>query len=226
MKTYFDKMTTIDFAKQIQSRPYMFFKKGISLSNLQNMLWVYNLNSNFENEVPFQYFNYWVKNKLNKFGSNMDWATAILEYCEHNEEKGFWMFYELLNEFESLSPISMYSIDINPVHFSFYYSQNNRNKSSRIIGQENNFILEPAAYHIKVFEFDYCFHSYHFDYEWAIKENNQSKYHQHFDNVDDFINKYRMQYGEMKWVKLTGREVRIEFKNTIDHCRNKNENII
>ena len=223
----FAKLSVIEFAQQIRTHSSMYFGKDIKLSLLESMLWGFNLNSQKESVIPFQYFNYWTKNKLNKFGSKYNWTVAIIESCENDEEKAFWKFYELLDEFISLKPKNLFIAELTSDSFAFYYSKDNKNKQHRIIGEDNRFILDPAPYLVKLFEFDYCVHSYHFDYYWLVDEYNKNIYYNHFDTIKKCKTVYKDKFNISEWTTVTeGNEIQREFEKTILNCRNRRQNII
>jgi len=222
----FDNLSVIDFAQQIRTGPSAYFRKDIKLSQLENILWGFNLNSQKESIIPFQYFNYWTKRKLNKFGSKYNWMVAILESCNNDEEKAFWKFYELLDEFVVTKPKNLIISELSADNFAFYYSGDNKNKQYRIIGNDNRYILDPAPYHIKLFEFDYCVHSYHFDYYWLIDEYDKNIYYNHFEDLTKCKAFYADRFNITQWTTLDPGDVELNFIKTIDNCRNRRQNII
>lgn len=205
----------------------MYFGKEIKLSLLESMLWGFNLNSQKESVIPFQYFNYWTKKKLNKFGSKYNWTVAILESCDNDEEKAFWKFYELLDEFITLRPKNLFIAELTSDNFAFYYSADNKNKQYRIIGEDNRYVLEPAPYLIKLFEFDYCVHSYHFDYYWLVEDYDKHIYYNHFDTINKCKTVYNEKFNISAWTVIKeDSAILTEFEKTILHCRNRRQNII
>jgi len=222
----FKNLSVIDFAQQVRQSPGMYFGKDVSLSNLENMLWGFNLNSEKESIVPFQYFNYWTKHKLNKFGSTYNWAVAIKETCDGNEEKAFWKFFELLDEFVLLKPNALLTAELNSDNLAFYYSKDNTNKQHRIIGTDNRFILDPAPYHVRLFEFDYCVHSYHFDYFWLVEEYDKNIYYNHFESIQVCKAIYKGKFNISIWTEPNLNEVQNLYQQTIGKCRNRRYNII
>ena len=222
----FKNLSVVDLAQQIRTRPSMYFGNDIKLSNLDNMLWGFNLNSQKESVIPFQYFNYWTKLKLNKFGSKYNWTVAILETCDHDEEKAFWKFYELLDEFIALKPKNLLVAELSADNFAFYYSIDNKNKQHRIIGKDNRYILDPAPYHIKLFEFDYCVHSYHFDYYWLVGEYDKNIYYDHFESLTKSKEIYKDKFNITQWTTIDSIDIQNNFITTINQCKNRRQNII
>ena len=219
-----ENTSVIEFAQQIRKRPSMYFGQEITLSNLEYMLYGFGLNAQKESMVPFQYFNYWVKFKLNKYGSTYNWKVAILEYCDGNQEKGFWKFYELLDEFIELRPQKISVANLYDDNFSFYYSEKNKNKSHRIVGDDNKFILTPAPYQIKLVDFGYCVHSYHYDYQYRVNEYQYGLYSSHFDNLEEAVREYQNQFGVLRWDGVD--DMMTEYQLIINYCRNRRQNII
>jgi len=226
MRIDFENLSVIGFALHIRTVYQMYFGKDIKLSNLDNLLYGFNLNSKKESVVPFQYFNYWTKLKLNKFGSKYNWTVAILETCNNDEELAFWKFYELLDEFILLKPNRLFIAELTSDNLAFYYSKSNNNKQHRIIGTDNRYILDPAPYHIKLFEFDYCIHSYHFDYFWVVDEYDKNIYYNHFDNIVECQNTYKEKFNISEWLMADSTNIDIEFETTRNNCRNRRQNII
>lgn len=224
--TNFENLSVIDFAQQIRERPSMYFGNEIKITHLENMLWGFKLNSKKESAVPFQYFNYWVKLKLNKFGSIYNWKVAILEICNQDEQLAFWKFYELLDEFILLTPKKLFVADLSADNLSYYYSKDNTHKDYRIIGADNRYVLDPAPYRIKLFEFDYCVHSYHFDYFFVIDEYDKNIYYDHFDKIAKCKKTYKDKFNISKWQTIEGDLLNDEFKATTVNCRNRWHNII
>lgn len=222
----FENLSVIDFAQQIRARLGMYFGKEVKLTLLENMLWGFNLNSQKESTIPFQYFNYWTKKKLNKFGSKYNWAVAIIESCNNDDEKAFWKFYELLDEFSALKPKNLFFAELSADNFAFYYSKDNQNKQHRIIGNDNRYILDPAPYHVKLFEFDYCVHSYHFDYFWLVDEYDKNIYYNHFDDINKCKDIYKCKFNIKEWTAIGKDSIQSEFDKTILKCRNRRQNVI
>jgi hypothetical protein len=226
MNSDISNLSVIEFAWHIKKRYSMYFAKDVKLTLLFNLLWGFNLNSQKESAVPFQYFNYWAKKKLDKLGPAYDWMTAILESCNNNDEKAFWKFYELLDEFTALKPKSLLTSELTTESFAFYYSIQNKNKQYRIIGEDNRYVLDPAPYHIKLFEFDYCIHSYHFDFYWLVEEYDKNIYYGHFDDLEKCKEMYKDRFNVNDWRVVSEAEIKNEFAKTISVSRNRRKNII
>jgi len=220
MSIRFDKLSTLEFAKSIGQRPGMYFGAQITLTSLEYLLFGFDLKTNVESLPPFQYFNNWVKHKLNKFGSNYNWKVAILGACNNDEKLAFDKFYELLDEFFMLKPKSITSTLLTEDNFEFYYNKGNSNKSYRLIGTDNKRILQPSPYQIKLVEFDYCTHSYHYDYYFVVGDKDKGNYHQQFDSLIQSKKIYKGKYGELKWQKTDNINLETEFKLIIDNCEN------
>jgi hypothetical protein len=220
MNIKFDNLSTVEFAKTIGRRPGMYFGNQNTITGLEFLLHGFDQNTNVQSLPPFHYFNYWTKKKLNKFGSTYTWRVAILETCKNDERLAFEKFYELLDEFLLLKPISITKTFLTEDNFSFYYNKDNSNKNRRIIGVDNKYILDPAPYEIKLVEFDYCTHSYHYDYYFVVGESNKGKYYQQFDNLIDSKKTYDERFGGLEWQNIQIDNVHIEFKLLIDNCEN------
>ncbi|HUM53183.1 MAG TPA: hypothetical protein PK431_15260 [Chitinophagales bacterium] len=207
-----NNLSTAEFAKFIGRRPHMFFGNEITITNLEYSLLGFDLNTNVESLPPFHYFNYWIKQKLNKFGSTYNWKVAILETYNNDEKLAFDKFYELLDEFLLLKPKSIITTFLSEDNFAFYYSKENTHKNRRIIGADNKYILQPAPYQIKLVEFDYCIHSYHYDYYFVVGESNKGKYYQEFDNLIKSKKIYFDMFGELEWQNSDNNNIENEFK--------------
>ncbi len=221
-----ENLSTIEIAQIIRKRPQMFFGENVKLTLLANLLWGFNTNSQKESDVPFQYFNHWTKIKLKKFGQSNNWALAILACCENDEEKAFWKFYELLDEFTGLTPKQLFIAELTPENLDFYYSLNNTHKQYRIIGVENRYIVDPAPYHVKLFEFNYCVHSYHFDYYWVVGEYEKCTYYNHFESINKCQQIYKDQFNITKWITVDQNLILNSYQETINNCRNRRQNVI
>jgi hypothetical protein len=161
---------------------------------------------------------------LDKYGPIYNWKVAILEYCDGNQEKGFWKFYELLDEFVLLKPRKISITNLYDENFSFYYSENNRNKSYRIFGADNKFILDPAPYQIKLVDFGYCVHSYHYDYYYKVNEYKYGLYSSHFGSIEEAVIAYQNKFGNLQWDYVD--DIITEYQLITNFCRNRRQNII
>ena len=217
----YDNLSTVEFAKAIGQRPGMFFGNNISLTSLEFLLFGFDTNTKNKSVPPFFYFNFWAKQKLKKFGSIYNWKIAILETCNNDEKSAFNKFYELLDEFISLRPKRIAATFLTEDNFAIYFNKDNTHKNHKIIGTANQYILDPAPYGIKIIEFDYCTHSYHHDYYFAIGESNKSTYYQQFDSFDDCLNTYNKKYGKLEWHALPIENIDSEFKLLIENCDNR-----
>ena len=212
--------TTIEFAQFIEKRPGMFLGDQITLTNLWNMLLGFDVNS-AESVPPFHYFNYWTKQKLKKFGAGYNWRNAILESNESDEKKAFDNFFELLDEFLTIKPKSINSALLSEENFEFYYNRKNNKKSRRIIGNTmDSTILYPAPYEIKLIEFDYCTHAYHYDFYYVVGDYNKGKYYQEFDNLNSSKETYSEKFGELIWSETDNENVEKEFKLIVENINN------
>lgn len=209
--------TTIEFARFIGNRPSMFFGNQISLTNLWNMLLGFDVNS-VESVPPFDYFNFWVTQKLNKFGNGYNWKIAILETYDSDERKSFDNFFELLEEFILIKPKSISTVLLTDENFSFYYYKDNKKKNFRIFGSIENIddtILFPAPYKIKIVEFDYCTHSYHYDFHFVVGDYDKGRYYQRFDSLKSSKKTYKQKFGKLEWSEIDPNNIEFEFKSII-----------
>ena len=212
--------TTIEFAKFIEKRPGMFLGDEITLTNLWNMLLGFDVNST-ESVPPFHYFNYWIKQKLKKFGAGYNWRNAILEANESDEKQAFNNFFELLDEFLTLKPKSINSVLLTEENLAFYYNKDNNNKSRRITGDTiDSTILYPAPYQIKLVEFDYCTHAYHYDFYYVVGDYDKGKYYQEFDNLNSSKETYSKKFGELKWSETDNGNIEKEFRLIVENINN------
>jgi hypothetical protein len=220
MKIKLEDLTTIEFAKFIEKRPGMFFGNQISLTNLGYKILGFDTNSNVESVPPFHYFNFWVKQKLNKLGAGYNWKNAILETYDSNERLSFDKFYELLEEFLFLKPKSIITTFLTEENFAFYYNTDNKNKSRRIIGdikKMDTAILYPAPYQIKLVEFDYCIHAYHYDFHFVVGDYDKGKHYQEFDSLKSSKKTYEEKFGKLEWSKIDIGNIENEFKSIVEN---------
>jgi hypothetical protein len=218
MSIKFDKISTVEFAKIIGQRPGMFFGNQITITALEFSLLGFDLNTTVQSLPPFHYFNYWIKQRLNKFGATYNWKIAILETCNNDEKLAFDKIFELLDEFLLLKPKSIVTTILTEDNFAFYYNKDNTHKNRRIIGVDNKYVLDPAPYAIKLVEFDYGTHSYHFDFFYAIGESNKGKYYQQFNSLTDSKETYKEKFGGLEWHNISSGNVDSEFKLLVDNC--------
>ncbi|MFD2915482.1 hypothetical protein [Psychroserpens luteus] len=212
--------STIEFAKFIEKRPGMFLGDQITLTNLWNMLLGFDVNST-ESIPPFHYFNYWTKKKLNKLGGGYSWRNAILEVNNSDEKQAFDNFFELLDEFLTLKPKSINSVLLTEENFTFYYNKENNNKSRRIIGDTmDSAILYPAPYQIKLVEFDYGTHAYHYNFYYVVGEYDKGKYSQEFDDLNSSKETYSKKFGKLKWTETDYGNIENEFKLIVENINN------
>ncbi|GAA4272979.1 hypothetical protein U6A24_06855 [Aquimarina gracilis] len=212
--------STIEFAKFIEKRPGMFLGDQITLTNLWNMLLGFDVNST-ESIPPFHYFNYWTKKKLNKLGGGYSWRNAILEANNSNERQAFDNFFELLDEFLTLKPKSINSVLLTEENFTFYYNKENNNKSRRIIGDTmDSAILCPAPYQIKLVEFDYCTHAYHYNFYYVVGEYDKGKYSQEFDDLNSSKETYSKKFGKLEWTETDYMDIENEFQLIVENANN------
>lgn len=220
MNIQFDNLSTAEFAKLVGLRRGMFFGNQITLTGLEFLILGFDFNAKVQSLPPFHYFNYWTKQKLNKFGATYNWKVAILEACNNDEKLAFDKFFELLGEFLLLKPKSITTTFLTEDNFAFYYNKDNIHKNRRIIGDENKYVLDPAPYEIKLVEFDYGTHSYHFDFYFTVGESNKGKYYQQFDSLSDSKKTYKEKFGGLEWHNTSSSNVDSEFKLLVDNCNN------
>jgi hypothetical protein len=220
MNIKFDKISTIDFSKIIGQRPGMYFGNQNTITGLEFLLHGFDQNTNVRSLPPFHYFNYWIKQKLNKFGATYNWKVAILETCSNDEKLAFDKFFELLDEFLLLKPKSITTTFLTEDNFAFYYNKENSHKNRRIIGADNKYVLDPAPYEIRLVEFDYATHSYHFDFYFTVGESSKGKYYQQFDSLTESKKTYKEKFGGLEWHNISSGIVDSEFKLLVDNCDN------
>jgi hypothetical protein len=201
--------------QEIKKRPKMFFE-NLSLTDLDLFISGYNMNSKAAETRPFSYFNIWVKQKFKMFGPQMNWKRAILEEYKNDEEKSFWSFFDLLDEFHKLKPTNIYTTKLTPDHFASYYSKDNKKPSTSHGGEV--FFINPAPYFIKVVEFDYQTHAYHFDFFYAINETLSGHYDQGHDSIKDCFEYYKDMYGELVWQEVLQDELIPEYELIMFNC--------
>ena len=83
-------------------------------------------------------------------------------------------------------------------------------------------ILYPAPYQIKLIEFEYCTHAYHYDFYYVIGEYDKGKYYQEFDDLKLSKETYSKKFGELQWLKIDTENIETEFKLTVENINNYN----
>ena len=95
-----------------------------------------------------------------------------------------------------------------------------KKKNYTIYGDKNIYVLHPAPYQIKVIEFDYSVHSYHFDFYHVVYESESGMYQGHFDSFDLCQSYYQKKFGPLEWIE-TDEYTSVEYKKIIDNCGNR-----
>jgi hypothetical protein len=217
MEYKLDNLSVVEFAQFIRLRHGMFFRNSIKITDLENLINGYIINAKKDSLPPFHYFNRWVKEKLKKFGSTINWRTAIQEICNNDEEKAFWKFFELLDEFAVIKPLGIYVASLSKDNFSFYYCTNYE-KPSRFVDTENKHIIYPAPYKIKIIEFDYATHSYYYDFNYVVLDSDLGRYNQCHESVQSCFELYKKEFGELVWDKIPYEQLMDEFKLITETC--------
>ena len=216
-----DNLSIFDLAQQIKKRPQMYLGETVGFTNLVNLINGYSFHKTTSGNPPFEYFNVWVKKKFDKWGSNKHWTNVILQENKNNEEKAFRNFFELLEEFNQIKPLNIFSTNLTEDNFALYYSKDNR-KGGRLVGSEGRLVIDPAPYHIKVVQFDYCTHSYHFDFNYAVLESVHGKHEQSFHLLDKCFQFYIAKYGDLRWGEIPKNQTDTEFQLITQNCDHGN----
>lgn len=210
-----ETLSIIELAQLIRQRPGMYFGDNITLTGLQNLLFGFSLNSTLKDVPPFEYFNHWANQKLGVLGSAIHWRHSIIENCNKDELKAFWKFYELLDEFILIKPIEIHEADLTIDNFSFYYSSE-KGRPHRCINSSFKKIIEPAPYHIKLVEFDFCIFPYFYDFNFVIGEIEKgSLYYKQFDKIEDCLEELNQMYGKLKWTKRQKDNINDDFEKIV-----------
>lgn len=217
------KLSMVDFLQNVRKHHSSILGEKTRLTDLNNLILGYSCNTTKEGNPPFLYFNVWVKQKFNKWGANMHWTKAILQECKNDEEKAFWHFFELLDQFTQLKPLNIYSCNLSEDNFAHYYSKDTR-KNSRLIGPEGTPIIHPAPYHIKAVEFDYCIHSYHFDFNYVVSESEFGWHDLSFFSLEKCFEYYTSRYDKLIWNEIPKKTISSEFDLIVENCNHKNAN--
>lgn len=220
MDNPFHNLSLYELAQKVKQRPQMFFGKELRLSELAAFLFGYGLHPVPVGDIPFEYFNRWTKHKLNTWGSNHNWVTVILKACNADEEKAFWLFFDLLEEFNAARPLSMHAVSLTEANFEFYYSRQNTYKNSRFI--ESRRIVYPAPYHIKLIEFEHGVLCYHFGMRYELKESKAGIHEATYNTLSECLSFFEKQYGSLEWMKLPDSLIAGAFSELIassDHHR-------
>jgi hypothetical protein len=219
-----DNLSIFDFAQEIKKHYRLFFEGTPRFSDLRNLISGYSINTTVYDNPPFDYFNIWIKRKFNRWGSNMDWAKAILQECDNDQEKAFWKYFDLIEEFHQIKPIKIYTVNLVDDDFAKFYSTN-APKTWSLIGPDNRRIVEPAPYHIKVIEFEYCIHAYHFDYYYLISKSEIGRHKQSFSNIEKCFHYYDVCFGKLNWTELPIEQVDREFELIAKNCDHGNSTL-
>ncbi|PBQ31753.1 hypothetical protein CNR22_08210 [Sphingobacteriaceae bacterium] len=216
-----DNLSIFEFAQKIKRHYRMYFEGTPRFSDLYNLIRGYSVNPATHDNPPLDYLNVWVKKKFNKWGASMDWAKAILEECDNDQEKAFWKYLDLLEEFHQIKPLKIYTTNLADEDLAKFYSTNGL-KTWSMIGPENRRLVEPAPYHIKLIEFEYCTHSYHFDYYYVVSNTDIGRHKQSFSTLKKCFQYYEACFGKLKWEELPIEKVVDEFESVAKNCDHGN----
>lgn len=72
---------------------------------------------------PFWYFNEWAIHTYGWRQSTAGWANIILEENDRDEKKALSVFFDLLDEFKTLKPISIQRLQPGSDHMDFYFTR-------------------------------------------------------------------------------------------------------
>lgn len=72
---------------------------------------------------PFWYFNEWAMRTYGWSQSTAGWANIILEENDRDEEKALLVFFDLIDEFKTLKPVSIQRLKPGAKHMDFYSTQ-------------------------------------------------------------------------------------------------------
>lgn len=73
---------------------------------------------------PFWYFHEWAMDQYGWYESTAGWKNIILKENDNDEEKSLQVFFQLIDEFKKLHPISIESAYINDENLAFHHSDN------------------------------------------------------------------------------------------------------
>lgn len=121
----------IEFVKK---RPGMYLG-DTSITSMNTFLDGYNF-ACFVNNIDnhdvyplFWYFHEWAKEKYNWYESSAGWKNIILKENQNDEIKSLAVFFELIEEFKNLTPLSIEYIELNEDNLKFHHSELCKTKS-------------------------------------------------------------------------------------------------
>jgi hypothetical protein len=114
--------------ENIKARPALFFGDS-KITSLNAFLHGYDfcesVNGKQQNHVfpPFWYFNEWAMHKYNWPESTAGWKNIILQENQNDEEKALKVFFEMIEEFKTLHPLSIQKLILTDQHLTFHHSE-------------------------------------------------------------------------------------------------------
>ena len=112
----------------IKKRPGLYIGNN-NITSMQNFLDGYDfaclLNEIEHNNVYplFWYFHEWTKEKYNWTSSTAGWKNIILQENGNDEIKSLEVFFELIDEFRTLKPISIEYVELEKENLEFHHSE-------------------------------------------------------------------------------------------------------
>lgn len=109
----------------IRPKPAMYFGDA-KISSMRAFLNGYECASVFHNIEdenifpPFWYFNEWAMNTYGWSSSVAGWCNIILEENGHDEQKALQVFFDMIDEFKTLKPVSIQQLQPEAKHMDFY----------------------------------------------------------------------------------------------------------
>lgn len=117
----------------IKQRPGLYIDSN-NITSMQNFLNGYDFaclvnEIEYNNVYPlFWYFHEWVMEKYNWYESTAGWKNIILKNNNDDEIKALEVFFEMINEFKTLKPVSIELIELEKENLNFHHSELCRTK--------------------------------------------------------------------------------------------------
>jgi hypothetical protein len=145
----------------IRPRPALYFGDN-KISSLSAFLSGYDFSTSVHNIEdksvfpPFWYFHEWAMHKYNWCESTAGWKNIILKENGNNEEKALKVFFEMIDEFKTLHPLSIQKVLLNDQSLAFHHSDKCKIKTVGTDLSDRKPVYESAS-EVLLVEFSHSF---------------------------------------------------------------------
>lgn len=118
----------------MEKRPAMYIGDN-KISSLNTFLNGYLFSASSHNILaekvfpPFWFFHEWAMEKYSWSESTAGWKNILLQENNHDEEKSLEVFFKMIKEFKTLSPLSIERLLLSPENIEFHNSEKCNTKS-------------------------------------------------------------------------------------------------